>query len=896
MVNVARMVRRAIAGLAGLWRRDRLAAELDAELGAYFESAVDEHLRSGLSREEAIRAARRELGNAAAVRDRVHDVGWECVAESVWIDARYGARSLVRSPGFTTTVVLTLALAIGVTTAIFNLLDAILLKPLPVRDPAQLVLVGGPQYPVFEAFRQRTDIFVDLLATSGVTPLDVDAGDGRRERAEVSLVSGSYFSTLGVEAAIGRTFTREEDRIPGAHPIAVASYGYWQRHLAGDPSVPGRVVRVSGTPITIVGVAPAGFFGEEVGLSPDLWMPLTMWGTVVPGRNLLQSGGTGWLRLIGRVPAGAVTSGVHPELTALFRQVLTGIFGPNLSDDARRDIDGATISFRPAARGQSGLRAQFAQPLLLLMGAGILVLLIACANIASLLLARSASRRREIDTRLALGMTRARLIRQLFTESLLLAGAGGAMGVAVAWLGREALLRLITADGSRPPVAVAIDGRLLFVVAATSIATAIVFGFAPAWQSMRSSLSRSLGVRRDAGGSQRLRAVLIAAQVAVSLVLMVGAGLFLQTLSHLAEVDLGVAPDRLLVLETAPQRTGTVDERALVTTRELQERIRAVPGVSAVAVSQHGVLSGVDNGTNLMRPEGFVAGREGFPRTRWDVVGPGYFGAVGAPLRAGRDFDEHDTAGSAPVVIVNHTMSRLFFAADDAVGRRLTWEGSRFLQIVGVVADVNQGGPKSAPEPRFYLAYQQLPLIRPAWALGGTRFVVRTERDPAALAPVLRQMVLSYGPQLSVASVTTGAELVGRTLVGERMVTWLLVAFGVLALGLACLGVYGLIAYVVVQRTAEIGLRLALGAQRPQVLWLLLRRSLSWIGAGIALGVPLALAAARGAATLVFGVSPMDPATLLGAALVMVVMGTIAALIPSRRALNVDPLAALRVE
>ena len=576
-----------------------------------------------------------------------------------------------------------------------------------------------------------------------MTPLDVDAGDGRRERTGVSLVSGSYLSTLGVEAALGRTFTREEDRIPGAHPIAVASFGYWQRHLAGDPSVPGRVVRVSGTPVTIVGVAPAGFFGEEVGMSPDLWMPLTMWGTVVPGRNLLQSAGTGWLRLIGRLPAGAVTSGVHPELTALFRQVLTGIFGPNLSEDARRDIDNATISFQPAARGQSGLRAQFARPLLLLMGAGILVLLIACANIANLLLARSASRRREIDTRLALGMTRARLLRQLFTESLLLAGAGGAMGVAVAWLGREALLRLITADGSRPPVAVEIDGRLLFVVAATSIATAIVFGFAPAWQSMRSSLSGSLGARRDAGGPQRLRAVLIAAQVAVSLVLMMGAGLFLQTLSHLAEVDLGVAPDRLLVLETAPQRTGTVDERALVTTRELQERMRAVPGVSAVAVSQHGVLSGVDNGTNLMRSEGFVAGREGFPRTRWDVVGPGYFGAVGAPLRAGRDFDEHDTAGSAPVVIVNHTMSRLFFGADDAVGRRLTWDGSRFLQIVGVVSDVKQGGPRSAPEPRFYLAYRQLPLIRPAWALGGTRFIVRTERDPAALAPVLRQMVLS---------------------------------------------------------------------------------------------------------------------------------------------------------
>ena len=892
-----KMVRRTIAGFAGLWRRDRLAAELDAELGAYFESSVEQHVRSGLSREHAIRAARRELGSAAAVKDRVRDVGWESLAESVWLDARYGSRSLVRTPAFTATVVLTLALAIGVTTAIFSLLDAIMLKPLPVRDPDRLVLVGGPQYPVFLAFRQRTDIFADLLATSGVTPLDVDPGDGRRERTLVSLVSGSYFSTLGVEAALGRTFTREEDRIPGAHPIAVTSYGYWQRQLAGDTNAPGRVVRVNGTPVTIVGVAPAGFFGEEVGMAPDLWMPLTMWGTVVPGRNLLESAGTGWLRLIGRVPAGTATSGVHPELTSLFRQVLTDIFGANMSDDVRRDIGNATISFRPAARGQSGLREQVARPLVLLMGAGMLVLLIACANIANLLLARSASRRREIDTRLTLGMTRARLLRQLFTESLLLAGTGGAIGIAVAWLGREALLRLITADGSRPPVAVALDGRLLFVVAVTSIATAIGFGLAPAWQSLRSNLSASVGMRRDAGGSQqRVRAVLIAAQVAVSLVLMMGAGLFLQTLSHLGGVDLGVAPGRLLVLETAPQRTGTVDERALVTTGELLERIRAVPGVSAAAVSQHGALSGTDNGTNQMRPEGFVAGKEGFPRSRWDVVGPGYFGAVGASLRFGRDFEDRDTAGSPAVVIVNHTMSRQFFGTDNAVGRRLTWDGSRFLQIVGVVADVNQRGPKSAPEPRFYLAYQQLPLVRPTWALGGTKFIIRTARDPASLASELRKTVLSYGPQMSVTGVTTGTELVERTMVGERMVTWLLVGFGLLAMGLACLGVYGLIAYLIVQRTAEIGLRIALGAQRRDVLWLLLRRSLFWIGAGIVLGAPLALAAARGAATLVFGVNPMDPATLAGAALVMVVMGIVAALIPSRRALNVDPLAALRAE
>jgi predicted permease len=377
---------------------------------------------------------------------------------------------------------------------------------------------------------------------------------------------------------------------------------------------------------------------------------------------------------------------------------------------------------------------------------------------------------------------------------------------------------------------------------------------------------------------------------------MMGAGLFLQTLAHLGEIDLGVVPERLLVLEIAAQRAGTVDERAMAATRELLERIRAVPGVAAAAVSQHGVLSGVDNGTNLMRPEGFVAGREGFPPVRWDVVGPGYFGAIGATLLTGRDFDEHDTAGAMPVVIVNRTLSRLFFGAGNPIGRRLTWNGTEFLHVVGVVADVQQGGPRADALPRFYLAYPQLPRIRPGWALGSTKFIVRTASGAGPLAPVLRQVALSYDPQLSIAGVTTGAQLVGRTLVGERMVASLLVAFGSLALGLACLGIYGLIAYLVVQRTNEIGLRIALGAQRHQVLWLMARRSLVWIGAGLALGAPLALAAAKGAASLMFGVSPMDPATLVAAALVLLTMGMVAALMPSRRALNVDPLAALRID
>jgi predicted permease len=893
-------LRRLVGGLRALFRKSRVEQELDAELREFLAAGVEQKIRSGMDHADAVRAVRMELGSVDAVKDRVRDVGWESVFESFCRDVRYAIRSLRKSRGFTAAAVLTLALGIGATTAIFSLLEAVLLKSLPVKNPEELVLLrAGGLYPAFQAFRRHTSIFVDLCATSGVTLLDAEIQNGVRERTAVSLVSGSYFSTLGVQSAIGRVFTADDDRVPGEHPVAVASYGYWQRRFGRDVTILNRVVRISGTPITIIGVAPPGFFGEHVGVAPDVWVPLAMWGEVVPGRNLLQSPGAGWLRMIGRVRPGTIVSGAQPELTVTFRQVVAEIFGPNMPEDVRRDTARAIVAFEPAGKGLSNLRARFARPLQLLMAAVVLVLLIACANIANLLLARATARRREIDMRLALGMSRARLVQQLLTESLVLAALGGALGVALSWLGREGLLRLISADGSRVPVAVTTDARLLVFVAVVSLATAILFGLAPAWQSARASIVTSLVARREAGGAprQRLSSILVIAQVALSLVLLMGAGLFLRTIANLRDVDLGFAPEQLLVVDLNPQAAGYRDDQAIALSRTLLDRIEAVPGVSSVSLSEHGLLTGTDNGTNLMRPRGFAAGPEGFPRTRWDVVGPRYFSTIGTPLLSGRDFTERDSVGSPLVVAINEEMARTFFAGANPIGQRLVWgagAGQKEFEIVAVTRDVKQSGPRDEPQPRFYLPYFQMPVARSNWILASTRFIVRTAGSPAALAPSLRQLISSEDSRLSVASLVIGPELVSRTLVQERMVAILLVAFGGLAVGLACLGLYGLIAYHAVQQTSEIGIRMALGAQRGDVLWVMLRRALGWIAAGVGIGIPLALTASRVPQKLLFGLSATDPGALIGAAIVMSAMGLLAAYIPARRASRLDPLIALR--
>jgi predicted permease len=652
-------------------------------------------------------------------------------------------------------------------------------------------------------------------------------------------------------------------------------------------------------PITIVGVAPAGFFGEEVGASPDLWVPLTMWAQIVPGRDMLNSPGTSWLRIIGRLQPGVTVAQAEARLTITFRRVLEGIFGPRPAGDVRRDINESALRLTPAAQGVSRLRGRFAQPLQLLLAAVVLVLLISCANVANLLLARAASRRREVDLRLALGMSRLRLVRLLMTESLVLSMMGAVLGLAFAWFVREALLRLVSADGSRAPVAAETDLRLMAFVALVSVATAILFGSVPAWRSLRASLVTSLATRRASvdPSNQRVGSLLVVAQVAMSLVLVMGAGLFLRTLTNLRSVDLGFVPERLIVLNVNPQAAGYEGTNAVAITQRVLERIRTTPGVRAASYSENGVLFGRDSGTDLIRPEGFPAA-DSYPRARWDVVGPAYFSTMGISLVAGRDFTNRDNESSPRVVAINETMAQRFFLGANPIGRKLLWGDSNVtdFEVVAVARDVKQGSPRDEPQLRFYLPYRQLSATRPSWILASVQFMVRTTADPAAMLPVLYRALADEDPRLAVREAYVAPELIDRALGQERMIARLSIAFGVLAVGLACIGLYGLIACQVVQRTGEIGIRMALGAQRTHVLWATLRRALAWTTAGIAMGIPLALIASRTAESLLFGLSPMDVVTLSAAAALMLLLGALAAFIPARRASRVDPLVALRYE
>ncbi len=881
-----------VSRLWGTLRRNRADRDLEEELRLHMELAAAAERRRAGSPVQASRTAAIRHGGVAQTMDALRDQrGWPFL-DRLAQDVRYGLRTLRRSPGFTTVAVLSLALGIGANTAIFSLLDAVLLRSLPVHRPEELfVMSGGYSYPGYRTLLERNEVLAELFASNGVGGANVTIGDGPVERAAVSMVSGNYFSALGVSPLAGRTFSPDDDRIAGVHEVAVISHRYWQRRFALDPSILGRAIRISGTPVTVVGITPREFFGETVGAVPDLWVPLTLQPQIMPGRDWLPAKNTSWLSVFGRLATTTDVARAEAQLTIVDRQIAYDRMGANPSAEQRRRADSGSVTLIPADRGLSRLRAQFSRPLQILMALVALVLLIACANVANLMLARAAARQREMALRLALGVSRRRLLQQLLVESVIVSSAGGILGLIVAQWGKDVLLRMVSTTGAPVALQVGLDARMLAFTATICVATGVLFGLAPAWRSAHLDMTSALrSARASAAGTDRtaMSRLLVIGQVAVSLVLLVGAGLFVRSLVNLRSVDLGFAAGGLLLVEVDPTTAGYRDQRYAAVASRLLERFAAVPGVTGVTFSHNGLLQNRD-GENDLRAEGSTATAE----SQVDRVGPRYFSVLGIPLIAGRDFDERDASAPPTVIVINEEMARFYFPGANPIGKRLlVGSPPEGWEIVGVVRTVKQHNPRDVQDRRFYrMMFARPDEPNPV----SVRFLVRTAAAPGATLGLLEAAVRAEDKTLPVTSATV-SDLLTRTIVQERTVANLSAALGLIGLTLAGVGLYGLLAYRVVRRTAEIGVRIALGATRGNVLWLILREDLVLVLAGIVLGLPVALASTRLTQSLLFGLSVTDPLTMAAATATMIGIGASAGLVPGWRAVRVHPAVVLRHE
>ncbi|HMD96011.1 MAG TPA: ABC transporter permease [Terriglobia bacterium] len=837
-------------------------------------------------------------------------------------DVRYGLRILGRNPGFAAVAVLSLALGIGANTAIFSLIDVVMLKQLPVNDPQHLVVLSDPSsegvsigsqggtrslfsYPEFEYFRDHNQVFSGLLAVqSNADRLQVSmngAGD-QTEEVRSKLVSGDYFKVLGVAALLGRTFTAEMDRTPGANPLAVISYAYWKRRFALDPSVLGKTVQVHGNSFNIIGVAPQGFFGEEVGVAPDLWMPLSMQRQVMPGRDWISPDKAvynkiEWLQVIGRLKLGITEKQAAASINVDFQQLLTAQAGSSLTEQQRRQGFDQKIELSGGSKGTSGLRDEFSQPLLVLMALVGMVLLIACTNVANLLLARATARQKEIGVRLALGAGRRRLVQQLLTESVLLATLGGALGLALAHWGDQLLMRLVARRDQLIPLDLHPDLGILGFTLAVALLTGILFGIVPAFRATRLDLAPTLkaSARGTTGGRTAgwLGKGLVSAQVAMSLLLLIGAGLFVRSLRKLLTVNLGYNPDKLVLVRIDPVPAGYHDAATAQLYQTLLDRIRAVPGVRAATLSKNGLFSHSESGDEISIA-GYTPKKGQDMNARWDEVGPNYATTVGIPVLLGRDMGPQDSGNAPRVCLINQTMARYYFGDESPIGRIVTDEypDSRVsFQVVGVVGDAKYNNLREKTPRRFYS-----PFFHPIEPVGQANFMVRTFADPSAVAGSIRREIQSVDRAIAINGIHTMGELVDDSVVRDRLIATLSAFLGTLALLLASIGLYGVMSYAVARRTSEIGIRMALGARRLDVVGMVLRETMLMVAVGVAVGLPVALAVSRFVSSRLYGLSSNDPLSIVAATLILLAVAVLAGTLPAHRASRVDPTTALRYE
>lgn len=826
-------------------------------------------------------------------------------------DVRHALRLLRKSPGFSLIVVATLALGIGANTAIFSLLDQLLLRLLPVKDPERLVLLSGPgpnmgmfessssvvmpfSHPMFVDFRDRNSVFSDVAARY---PLPLDVSDrGGSETATGSLVSGTYFQTLGVGAALGRVLTPQDDVTPGAHPVAVISHGYWQRRFGADPGIVGRSIGVNGQPMTVVGVSAPGFHGAQIGRSDELFVPLMMKAQVTPTWNGLGNRRVMWLQVVARLRPGVTIPQAEAGMAVLYRQALQGELAeiPARSEKFNREFVEKKLEILPGGQGLPELQDQLRTPLVVLMSMVGLVVLIACANVANLLLARASARQREIAVRLAIGARRSHLVRQLVVESLTLALLGALAGLPLAAATTGALLRALPFEGVALTLSSGLDRRVVLFALGLSVVTALLVGLVPALQSTRPNLVTALkeeGAALTGVGPLRFRKGLVVAQVALSALLLIGAGLFTRSLANLRAVDPGFRSQGLLTFSLSPRRAGYSAAQARALLARAQERLRAVPGVRAVSMAANPLMT-ESIWQSTVKVEGYTPGEEENMNPRVNGVGPGFFTAMGMRLLAGREIDERDGNGAPKVAVVSETFAKKYFKDGDALGRRLGWGRDQDLpiEIVGVVKDARLDRMREEPQRFVFVSYAQDD------DLNGLVYYVRTDGDPAALAAPVRAAVREMDAALPVDDMKTMAAVVDESLFTDRIVAGLSAAFGLLATLLAAVGLYGVMSYAVARRTREIGVRVALGADRRRILALVVSEVAVLAGIGMAIGLPGGFGLGRFVESRLFGMRAFDLPTLVLTAAVLTVATLLAGAIPALRALRVEPSTALRYE
>ena len=893
-----------------LMHRQQFDADIEEEVRLHLELRKQDQIQKGLTPVEAHQAASRRFGNPTLLMERSHMAwGWEWL-ESFLQDAAYGIRAMLRSPALTIVALMSLALGIGANTAIFSLLNAVMLRSLPVRDPAQLVLLGNGSasgitddfartqlysYPFYRRMQAENRVFSDTAAICSMTN-DVHGfveGRSESEPMNVQLVSGTYFDTLGVRALAGRSLNDGDDNSEGNHPVAVISYAWWKRSLARDPNVLSRTLKLGDTTFNIVGVAPAEFFGTKVGEAPDIWVPLSMVKEVPPHFGGYKEDFAESLLIMGRLKPGVSVNEATANVNLLFRQILVSFAGAKLDQENQQKLDRTKVPLTPMATGLSSLRRQFSEPLKILMGVVALVLLIACANIANLLLARSTARARELAVRQALGARRTRIIRQLLTESLLLALAGGVLGVALASVANRVLLRMVSGGLDPIPLDVSIDTRLLLFTVAVTIATAVIFGTVPAFRATRLQLTDALKAGRSPqgiSGKNPLAKALVIAQVALSLVLMAGAGLFLRTLVNLNNVDAGFNKENVLRLDIDSSSAGYKggEPREVALDQQIEERVNALPNVKAASFSAFTFHEG--SWSSDVALPGMKINED--LNVIHNVVGVRYFETMQIPLLAGRTFSPSDTSTSQRVAIISEHTAKTLFPLGNPIGRHYGVGDDKpenDVTVIGVVKDVKFDELAEVPVNLDYLPYTQRP-----WGFGD--FEVRYTGDFAPVAAAVQQAIRSIDRNLPITRLTTLDEQVARSITNQRLVAQLSTFFGLLAVFLSCIGIYGVMSYVVTRRTNEIGIRMALGAGRCNMLWMVLREILTLVSIGVVIGVPATLAGDRLVSNMLFGLKPTDPVTLVSATAILLSVAAIAGYLPARRASLVDPMVALRYE